>query len=47
MIKKIISVFMAVILIISVFSGCSANESSESTRFKIGIMTGTVTQGEE
>lgn len=47
MIKKIISVFMAVILIISVFSGCSANESSESTGFKIGIMTGTVAQGEE
>ena len=47
MIKKITSVFMAVILIVSVLSGCSSNENSESTGFKIGIMTGTVAQGEE
>ena len=44
--KRITSVLTAVILIVSMLSGCG-NSTESGSGFKIGIMTGTVAQGEE
>ena len=46
MLKRITSVLTAVILIVSMLSGCG-NSTESGSGFKIGIMTGTVAQGEE
>ena len=46
MLKRITSVLTAVILIVSMLSGCG-NSTESGNGFKIGIMTGTVAQGEE
>lgn len=47
MIKRFTALFIALVVMVSMFSGCSSNNSESSTGFKIGIMTGTVAQGEE
>lgn len=46
MIKKILAIFMAVFMIIGLV-GCNQVADEKKESFKIGIMTGTVSQGEE
>lgn len=46
--RKIMSVFMVLCLAVSFLTGCTQKkEVAEETGYKIGIMTGTVAQGEE
>lgn len=46
MVKKILSLFMSIMLLTSLV-GCAGTKNVASVNYKIGIITGTVSQGEE